>query len=420
MAHIHTLSDGTPTGSDIRDINNLDLHWHEAKGAITSSDRYGEGHTHQFQGMVTSAPINIDGNTETSSGHDDEDDKIIAMRNIETKAGYGQTLEIKQEAVNGVPVGVVQGYIATWDLDRDKDKFVKGAFTESLADLRERNRPIRFKDHHDRTIGGFPIYRVFEDDKGLFGEGQINLTVQQGREAFSLAKQGILSDFSVGYSVEEFEIDRDIRIIKKAIIWEGSLVDEPMNPAANVTEVKAAVPFQDLPIAERSQKWDRESADSRIREFTGSNEQGSAEYRKAFIFLGAHKLPLADVINGRMMAVPRAIFDAAEVLQGAQGKVDIPEVDRPKVICHLERYYAKMGLDSPFKDKQYFVSDDVKTWASRDLEKFLRGSGGMSKSAAKILASRIDKGDGEGYKEGITNKSDDWDKVLGQIESISI
>jgi len=434
MAHIHTLFDGTRTGPEIVDSNDPNLHWHEVSGSRTSTDAFGPGHMHEFEGDKTSAPIDIDDEIEETGAddpHDDENDKIINMNNVETKYGYGQSLEVKEEAVNGVPVGIVKGYIATWDLDRGLDRFTKGAFADSLIELRAKNRQIRFKDHHGRTIGGFPIDRVFEDDKGLFGVGQINLDVQQGREAFSLAKQGVLSDFSVGFSSVEFEMDDDIRIIHKAIVWEGSLVDEPMNPAANVTEVKAVVPFQDLPLADRNRRWDSTSAIARIREFTDSGESPSAKYRKAFVWFdsaestlfGSYKLPIADVVGGRMVAVPRAIFAVAAALQGARGGVDIPEVDRPKVVRHLERYYAKMDLDSPFKEKMYFVSDDVKTWTPRDLEKYLRGSGGMSKSAAKGLASRIDKEKKVEYNESkitVIKPDEDWSKVLKQVKSIRL
>jgi hypothetical protein len=173
-----------------------------------------------------------------------------------------------------------------------------------------------------------------------------------------------------------------------------------MNPAARITEVKAAVPFQDLPLAAQDRPWDGNAAITRVREFTDSSEQPTSDYRRGFTWFdqsapdqfGSYKLPIADVIDGRLTAVPRGIFAAAAALQGARGGVDIPEADRPRVIQHLERYYAKMGIDSPFGDdeKQYFVADDIKTWTERDVEKFLRDTGMMSKSAAKTLAGKLD------------------------------
>jgi len=317
---------------------------------------------------------------------------------IQHKA-FGQVMEVKQEDRNGVPVGIIAGYIATWDVDRGADRFVKGAFLDSLEEHRKKSRPIRLKDHHGRTIGGFPIGNVREDDRGLYGVGEVNLDVQQGREAYALAKQGVLSDFSIGYSVVQDTMEGNIRVIGKAIVWEGSVVDEPMNPQANIVEVKAVVPFGDLPLADRDRPWDSDMALNRVREFTDSEDDPSARYKDAFLWydsasadnFGAYKLPIADVVDGRLVAVPRGIFAAAAAMQGARGGVDLPEEDVAGVTRNLERYYAKMDMPSPFEEdaKQYYMSDDVKDWTRRDIEKALRKSGAFSKAAAAAIASRV-------------------------------
>lgn len=165
---------------------------------------------------------------------------------IETKIIGGTVVEVKQDERNGVPVGIIEGYIATWDVDRGdfwgiKDQFVRGAFADSILEHKGRNRQVRLKDHHRRTVGGFPIDTVREDAKGLFGVGEVNLKVQQGSDLHSLSKQGVLTDFSIGFSVDESSLDEqnDLRTITKATIWEGSVVDEPMNPFANITDVKS-------------------------------------------------------------------------------------------------------------------------------------------------------------------------------------
>ena len=163
--------------------------------------------------------------------------------NKELKFVGGNVLQVKQEDRDGVPVGIIEGYIATWDVDRGdmfgvKDRFKKGAFVESILEHIQKARPIRLKDHHGRTVGGFPMEFVKEDERGLYAVGEVNLEVQQGREAYALAKQGVLSDFSIGFSVVDFEMGGDVRSISKAVIWEGSIVDEPMNPHANITQVK--------------------------------------------------------------------------------------------------------------------------------------------------------------------------------------
>jgi hypothetical protein len=164
---------------------------------------------------------------------------------IKTLCHGGIVTETKEVERNGVKVGIIEGYIATWDVDRGgwdgiKDRFVRGAFTKSLDRHRKTGRQIRLKSQHGVTIGGFPIENVKEDDVGLFGIGEVNLEKQQGREDFSLAKQKVLVDFSIGWSLGDGSSVKDgVRSIPEAEIWEGSIVDEPMNPKANITAVKA-------------------------------------------------------------------------------------------------------------------------------------------------------------------------------------
>lgn len=168
----------------------------------------------------------------------------MAKKELEVKKLGGYAVEVKQEEINGVQVGLISGYIATWDIDRGnyayKDQFIKGAFADSIEDFKERQRMPRFKDSHYKTIGGWRYETLREDSKGLFGVAEVNLDVQQGKEAYMMAKQGVLTDFSVGFTAEEYKIDetRKLRQIQKAILWEGSIVDEPMNPQATITDVK--------------------------------------------------------------------------------------------------------------------------------------------------------------------------------------
>jgi len=168
----------------------------------------------------------------------------MTTENTETKHVNGFVTETKQIDRDGVKIGIVEGYIATWDLDRGdyyyQDQFVKGCFSESIREYKTEKRMLRFKDHHDRTVGGWQYESLKEDARGLFGIAEINLDVQQGKEVYSMAKQGVLTDFSIGFRCEEKIVDETnkIRTITKAKVWEGSIVDEPMNPKANITAVK--------------------------------------------------------------------------------------------------------------------------------------------------------------------------------------
>lgn len=335
-------------------------------------------------------------------------DRKAADHLVEVKVA-SRAFEVKQGVVNGQQVGIVSGYLATWDADSGgifgvPDQFVRGAFANSLQEHRARgNRQIRLKDLHGRVIGGFPIETALEDDVGLFGVGHVNLQTQLGKEAFSLAKQGVLTDFSVGFTAVDDKIDGGVRIISEAVLWEASIVDEPANMNARILEVKAVVPFQDLPLASQDRRWDARAAAGRVRRLTDSTEEPSRDYRKAFVWFdtadaksfGAYKLPIADVVDGQLTAIPRAIFAAAARFN----QTDLPEADKPRAVRHLERYYAKMDLPSPFEreERRFFGADEVKAFTTRDLESALRESGAFSKGAAHLLAARLTRTEECGY-----------------------
>ncbi|GGO65764.1 hypothetical protein [Nonomuraea cavernae] len=47
--------------------------------------------------------------------------------------------------------------------------------------------------------------------------------------------------------------------------------------------------------------------------------------------------------------LPRAVFSAAAIMDGARGGIDLPEGDVAGVEDHLARYYAKMGEAPPWE-----------------------------------------------------------------------
>jgi len=63
---------------------------------------------------------------------------------------------------------------------------------------------------------------------------------------------------------------------------------------------------------------------------------------------GVQALLFADVVNGRLVAVPRGIMAAGDVMQGSRGGVDLPKSDIERVKSHLAKYYKKMGDEAPW------------------------------------------------------------------------
>lgn len=413
--HIHTVGD-RETSAPIIDPDDENLHWHTLGGNRTSSNGpLGGNHTHTIDGETTSPPIDRDSNKDLGRKQMKME---YATLSFEVKAS-----EIKEQKIDGSNFGVFSGHMAAFAKDRQDDIFLPGAFQKSIARHKAIGRPIRMLSQHnsEHLVGAFPIESVREDEKGLFVVGNINLDVQKGRESFSLMKQGVLSDMSIGFSVnhkEGVEFIDGIRFLKEVQIWEGSLVTEPANPAATINEVKSVVPFHDLPLASRDRTWDSKAAVARIREFTDSTESPTDDYKKAFVFcdwkkrdeFSSYKLPIADIVNGKLVVVKDAVFAAAKALHA-----NVPEVALKKATKHIERYCAKMGIDSPFADddKQYFTSAQVKLWSPRDYEKALKQTGMFSKSALRILASKLDNK--ESPVDNINSKG--LDDLLKQLQS---
>lgn len=114
--------------------------------------------------------------------------------------------------------------------------------------------------------------------------------------------------------------------------------------------------FKDLPLADRDRAWDGDEAESRVRRWAEADDGPNARYRDAHVWydadnadnFGGYKLLIADVVDGELHAVPRAVMTASAVMQGARGGVDLPADDIARVRTHLARYYDKMGETAPW------------------------------------------------------------------------
>jgi hypothetical protein len=139
----------------------------------------------------------------------------------------------------------------------------------------------------------------------------------------------------------------------------GSCCAEPFDslPGKEV-RIVAVVDYQDLPLADRDRRWDGAAANKRVRKWARADNEPNDRYVKAFLWyepddadlFKGYKLQIADVVEGKLKAVPRAIISAAGVVQGARGGVDLPTKDVAAVKRHLARYYAKMDEEPPWDD----------------------------------------------------------------------
>ena len=100
----------------------------------------------------------------------------------------------------------------------------------------------------------------------------------------------------------------------------------------------SVTPFQDLPLADREREWDGAAAEKRVREWSvqrmnptrsiATLTSGTTATRRHFT---AYKLVIADVVGGKLEAVPRGVMAAGAIMQGSRGGVDLPKDDIDRV-----------------------------------------------------------------------------------------
>jgi hypothetical protein len=145
----------------------------------------------------------------------------------------------------GPAQGVIEGYASTFNgpIDAYGDLIRPGAFAASLAEHQaQKTKPGMFWMHNaDEPIGAWTD--LVEDQHGLKVTGQLAMGTARGREAFDLIKIGALA-LSIGFGVRDSSTLSGAggarRSLNKITLFEVSLVSLPANPAARITDAKAA------------------------------------------------------------------------------------------------------------------------------------------------------------------------------------
>jgi hypothetical protein len=116
---------------------------------------------------------------------------------------------------------------------------------------------------------------------------------------------------------------------------------------------RSIIPFQDLAIDyDRDWNWDTTARD----EILGDSGDNWKRYRDAHLYYdsdkpednkGAYKLPIARMVDDKLMAVWNGVVAAMGAVNGARGGVDIGDDERKKAYDHLVRYYKKADKDAP-------------------------------------------------------------------------
>lgn len=99
-----------------------------------------------------------------------------------------------------------------------------------------------------------------------------------------------------------------------------------------------AASWKKMPLGERDQSFDADDAIARLIEASGGNP---GVFGQAFLWRqtdgdpknkASYRMPIADVINGKMVLIPHAVYAAAALLSGAHGGLpNVPDKEKDQI-----------------------------------------------------------------------------------------
>ncbi|MBM3633399.1 MAG: HK97 family phage prohead protease [Alphaproteobacteria bacterium] len=141
--------------------------------------------------------------------------------------------------------GTFSGYASVFGItDSQGEEVASGAFDISLKEWERSGKKPKLLWQHDcrQPIGLWQEIR--EDTHGLYVKGQLILELSQGREAYSLLKNGVVDSLSIGFLTVRARRKEGkngaikLRVLEEVILQEVSLVTFAANPLAKVDRVK--------------------------------------------------------------------------------------------------------------------------------------------------------------------------------------
>lgn len=266
------------------------------------------------------------------------------------------------------------------NVDDGGDVVMNGAFTKTLRengplgadriratwmhDLWEPiGRPLEMNEVGRGDLPEAVLARAPGATGGLHVVTKISMT-QRGRDAHTLLVDGVLNEWSIGYFPVKWEWEEggaSVRHLQELKLVEYGLVTLAMNPGALTETVKAVVEYQDLPLGDEDAQWDAAAAEKRVRAWAGGDPDLEGmdweKYRGAFVLwdrgnaeqVGGYKLGIGDIVDGKLVALPRGVFAAGAAIQGARTPIrEFDEGDLDGAKSHLARYYERMERTAPW------------------------------------------------------------------------
>lgn len=166
------------------------------------------------------------------------------------------------------------------------------------------------------------------------GVTAVPIAAFSGMQLFSLDDNGDWPDYDMDMVMDLIDEEEDCSC--------GGALTAAVNPNG----------WKGLPLAQRNSVFDNDDAVKRITAWAGGG-QDTEKMRQAFMYFNpqgnpgdptSYRLPVGDIINGRLTLIFHAIYAAAALLSGAHGGLpNIPEQDKGELRNVISEVYEVMA-----------------------------------------------------------------------------
>ena len=289
-------------------------------------------------------------------------DKVLYLNSTFTK-----DLPTAAETIDSI---FISGYANTTTVDRVGDVIPMTAWNKALENYLK--NPIILTQHdHDEPCGRMVDYRV--DEKGLWVKARISAAAE---DTFNLVKDGVLTAFSVGFTVKDAVYDSvtDLFIIKDLELLEISVVSIPCNQESIFSLSKAFNDAEEYSSFKKQFATKGDSAkgleeplpvasDSNIKKEWNNMDPKELEALLAKTAADAAERVIASQkaaeAETRAKATEQAAFDA-RVKAAVESQITVGQSGAEKLLADIEKRFEEQtestksvlaGLESALKDK---------------------------------------------------------------------
>lgn len=262
-------------------------------------------------------------------------------------------------------------------------------FANGSLSFRKLPRPANFQiltsSGHAQSVTVGKLERAYLGEGGWWGEGRFldPRIVPEVTRAVYLLKEGVIGP-SVDVSDVTYEIvphpdfadQTAVRFTKGKVMGftlvsfpafaEVEILVDDFNSYDALTAAGVPIEFavnatawKRMPLGPRDQSWNADDAIGRLIEWSGGQP---SKFRTAFLYINdkgeptsrdSYRLPIADVVDGKLVLMPHAVYAAAALLSGAHGglpNIEDAEKDRLRdIITEIYTVFQESWSDPRVK-----------------------------------------------------------------------